>query len=250
MIPDLPIMTMDLSEKTRALEQKLACLFSVRKPFSEHLLKWEDPALPDKYDHNCFEYITQPTAAEFERALDYQKSLGASFLKLEGNHPLEDAFGLEPGITLTMALLEEKTHWRRNDRLTFRTPALAELEEIEVRHFGPLYGEDFSRRNIRQLYEKLDFHGAYLDDRLIGACYSFSADEITCIDGLIVDQAYRHQYAATSLLGHIRAVHPENLMLLHADDDDTPKELYLKMGFQIVDRLYEYLRTDLQSNSG
>lgn len=45
---------MAISAKTREFEQKLACLFSVQKPFSEHLLKWEDSALPDKYDHNCF----------------------------------------------------------------------------------------------------------------------------------------------------------------------------------------------------
>ena len=36
---------MDLSEKTREFEQKQARLFSVQKPFSEHLLKWEDSAL-------------------------------------------------------------------------------------------------------------------------------------------------------------------------------------------------------------
>ena len=206
---------MDTAEKTREFEQKQARLFSVQKPFSEHLLKWEDSALPDKYDHNCFEYTAQPTAAELACALDYQKSLGAAFLKMEGNQPLEDAFGF------------------------------SELEEIEVKHFGPLYGEDFSRRNIRRLYGKLTFHGAYFDNRLIAACHSFSADGITGIDGLIVDQAYRRQYAASSLLGHIKAAHPADLLILHADNEDTPKEMYLKMGFQIVDRLYEYLKTDL-----
>ena len=236
---------MKLSEKTREFEQKLAGLFSVQKPFSEHLLKREDPALPDKYDHNCFKYTAQPTAAELACALEYQKSLGAAFLKLEGNEPLEDAFGMEPGVTLTMALLEKETHWKRNESLRFRTPALSELEELDVKHFGPLYGEDFSRRNIRRLYGKLTFHGAYLEDRLIAACHSFSADGITGIDGLIVDRAYRRRYAASSLLGHIKAERPADLLILHADNDDTPKEMYLKMGFQIVDRLYEYLRTDL-----
>ena len=119
---------MDISEKTREFEQKVAGLFSVQKPFSEHLLKWEDPALPDKYDHNCFEYTAHPTAAELACALEYQKSLGAAFLKLEGNEPLENALGLEPGVTLTMALLEKETHWKHNEGLTFRTPALSELE--------------------------------------------------------------------------------------------------------------------------
>ena len=31
-------------------------------------------------------------------------------------------------------------------------------------------------------------------------------------------------------------------MFLHADADDTPKEMYRKMGFESVDELYEYLK--------
>ena len=36
--------------KTRKNEERLISLFSERKPFSEHLVKWEDRLLPDKYD--------------------------------------------------------------------------------------------------------------------------------------------------------------------------------------------------------
>ena len=53
---------------TRSVENKMARLFSENKPFSEHLSKWEDPALPDKYDHNAFAYSAQPTEEEFRAA--------------------------------------------------------------------------------------------------------------------------------------------------------------------------------------
>ena len=231
---------------TRETEEKLARLFAACRPFSEHLAKWEDPALPDKYDHNCFEYTGQPSKAEFEQALDYQKKLGASFIKLEGNEPLTDRFELEEGVTLTMVLKTAEEFRNRNRELTFRKPALSEVEEIEVRHFGPVYGEDFSRRNIRRLYEKLAYHGAYLGETLVGACYSFTSDGLTCIDGLIVDAQYRHRYAATSLLAHIRETYPETTLFLHADQDDTPKDMYRKMGFETVDRLYEYVCTRVE----
>ena len=36
----------------------------------------------------------------------------------------------------------------------------------------------------------------------------------------------------------------DGIMYLHADEDDTPKDMYAKMGFQAVDKLYEYLCTD------
>ena len=238
---------MDIVDRIRSFEEKKATLFSVKKPFSEHLMKWEDATLPDKYDHNCFEYSDQPSREEFEKAVAYQKEIGAGFIKLEGDSPLEDAFGLESGITLTMAFTKKETDWKKNKDISIRPPLIPELEEIDVKHFGPIYGEDFSRRNIRCQYKKLEFHGAYLLDKLVGACYSFRADGITCIDGLIVDDAHRHQYVATTLLKYIREKHSQDILILHADNDDTPKDMYLKMGFIIVDRLYEYSKTDMSS---
>ncbi len=230
---------------TRKLEEAMARRFSSLRPFSEHLSKWEDPLLPDKYDHNCFEYTGQPSPEEFEKALRYQKASGASFIKLEGDAPLADAFGLEAGVTETMVLYPEEVSWMTNEKLCFGTPALAELEAIELKHFGPLYGEDFSVRNVRRQYEGFEFHGGYLDGGLVASCYSFSMDGMTCIDGLIVDDGHRHRYIATSLIAHIKQLRPDDILVLHADEDDTPREMYLKMGFRTEDKLYEYLRTDL-----
>lgn len=226
--------------ETRKVEEKMAGLFSTKRPFSAHLFKWEDPLLPDKYDHNCFEYSGQPSREELEEAMQYQRSIGSAFIKLEGDEPLLDSFGLEQSITLTMVLRSAGQSWKTNPELVFHVPSLSELEDIERRHFGPLYGEDFTRRNIRRLYEKLTFHGAYLDGKLVGAGYSFSDSGFTCIDGLIVDTAYRKRCVATSLIKHIKESCPDTILFLHADDDDTPKEMYLKMGFEISDRLYEY----------
>ena len=202
--------------------------------------------LPDKYDHNCFEYNGQPTNEEFLKALEYQRSRGDSFIKLEGDHPLSDDFGLEMDVTLTMELKADSSDWKRNHNVTFAVPSIEELEEIEVKHFGKAYGESFARRNVRRLYNKLQYHGAYLDNKLAASCYSFSTDGMTCIDGLIVDEDYRHKYIATTLIGHIAELNRYTTLFLHADESDTPKEMYLKMGFEITDRLYEYSNTNLE----
>ena len=223
----------------------MAKLFSEKRQFSEHLFKWEDPSLPDKYDHNCFEYTAQPTMEEFQIAADYQREKGDFFIKLEGDHPLTDSFDLEPGVTLTMVLKGDIRKWRRNENVRFAVPSLEELEEIEVKHYGPVYGESFSRRNIRRLYEKLDYHGGYIGDTLVAACYSFSSDGMTCIDGLIVDEEYRHQGVATALLAHVSETNENSTLFLHADEDDTVKDMYLKLGFEIANHLYEYSCLDL-----
>ncbi|MBR4909787.1 MAG: GNAT family N-acetyltransferase [Clostridia bacterium] len=236
-----------MKNRTRKTEEHLTRLFSQRKAFSEHLIKWEDNLLPDKYDRNCFEYSGQPTREEFQSAVKYQQRIGAGFIKLEGNDPLEDSFGLEAGVTLTMVLTSRGTDWKTNPYLTFRTPTVKELEEIEVKHFGPPYGEDFTKRNIRRQYEKLTYHGAYLGEKLVGSCYSFTSDGLICIDGLIVDSEHRKRYIATTLIARIKDSYPDKTLFLHADDDDTPKEMYKKMGFETVDRLYEYICTDISA---
>ncbi len=140
-----------------------------------------------------------------------------------------------------MELKKSSIDWPKNDRLRFATPSIEELEQIEVKHFGPLYGESFTRRNVHRLYEKLQYHGAYIGNKLTASCYSFRLDGMTCIDGLVVDEAFRHQYIATTLIAHIAETNPNNVLFLHADEMDTPKEMYLKMGFEITDRLYEYI---------
>ena len=234
-----------MKEKTRRIEESRARLFSIRKPFSEHLVKWEDSLLPDKYDHNCFEYCGQPTRKELEKAIAYQKQIGAAFLKLEGDEPLSDSFGLEAEVTLTMVLKTDGKSWTLNPDLCFRTPSVEEVEELEVKHCGRLYGEDFSRRNILRLYGKLAFHGAYLDGKLAGACHVFCRDGFACMDGLLVDEAYRKRYIATSLIAHVKNSYPDAVLFLHADEDDTPRRMYEKMRFETVDKLYEYTCLDL-----
>ena len=232
--------------RTRETERQMALLFAAPQPFSKHLTKWHDPLLPDKYDHNCFQYNdTPPTSAEIEAAKAFQLSCGDGFLKLEGDVPLPDPCGLEASVTLTMVLCGKCDQWQRNPNVSLRRPSRPELEALEVRAFGASYGEDFCRRNIRRLYDKLTYHGAYLGNTLAGACYSFTFGGCTCIDGLVTDAAFRRQYVATTLLRSIASAHEKELVFLHADADDTPKQMYEALGFREKDRLYEYLSTDL-----
>ena len=231
----------------RSTEEEMAMIFSVRRSFSEHLKRWEDNELPDKYDHNCFEYSGQPTQEEFERALNEQRERGDAFIKLEGRFPLDHDFGLSSGVTLTMQLTGSTDGWSVNDRIEIREPRYRDLMEIERKHFGPVYGEDFAVRNADHLYEYLDYRGAYMGEKLVGAYYFYSSNGYTCVDGLIVDEDCRHMHIATTLLKHAVREAAGNVVFLHADQDDTPRGMYEKLGFREVDRRYEYLSTDTGS---
>ena len=235
----------EMTRRTRAAERAQALLFSSERPFSAHLTKWEDPLLPDKYDHNCFFCSGQPEKEEFAAALAYQRDRGAPFLKLESDAPLQNSFGLEESVTLTMTLRSACDGWRQNPRVTFGTPMLPEAEALEVRHYGPVYGEDFTRCNLRRLFGALTYHGAYLDGRLAGMCYTFEHEGCVCLDGLLTDETCRGQGVATTLLRRLAKQNEGKLLFLHADADDTPRRMYEKLGFCETDKLYEYLCTEL-----
>lgn len=247
--------TAALRAALREQEEKRARLFSVRKPFSEHLWKWEDAILPDMYDHNTFEAAGVPSEAELCAARQYQRDGGRSFWKLETNEPLPpavtDGYGFSKGCTLTMAAMPGAHRvWRRNGAVTAADVGERDIEAdilaVELRNYGAAYGEDFVRRKTARYCAaarrdgRFHYFGAYEGGRIVGACWAFCSDGYTGIDGLIVDPGARGRYVATTLMAQIG----ERLggrLYLHADLDDTPREMYGKMGFCAVDRLYEYL---------
>ena len=228
-----------------ATDIELLMRFSLKRSFSEHLMRWEDNELPDKYDHNFFEYSEQPVPDEVQKAVFFQKERGDSFLKLQGAKPLQNSFGLSPSVTLSMELRRDFRNWKIRSDLEFQKPSLSELKELELSHFGPAYGESFTRRNISRLYEELSYHGAYLNGELVGSCYTLSNAGYVCLDGLLVDIDLRRQGIATSLLAHIAESEKGKTLYLHADLEDEPRKLYEKLGFCEVSRSYEYLCTDL-----
>ena len=237
--------------QTRNTDSAFSLLFSVPTVFSEHLTKHEDNQLRDKYDHNSFIYSGQPSLEEFQKALAYQKARGDSFIKLEGYEPLEHTFGMEQEETLTMVLPRDVdfSFLLVNPDITIQAPDFAQLEQHELKYYGPLYGEDFTVRNNPRLREKLTYHGAYLGGKLVGSCYTYSAGGYTCMDSLVVDEDYRHRYIATTLIKYLAetARREGNVLYLHADPEDTPKDMYARMGFQTTDTVYEYLCTDFST---
>lgn len=229
----------------RSTEEELAMIFSVRRSFSEHLKRWEDNELPDQYDLNCFEYSAQPSQEEFERALDLQRERGDTFIKLVGDVPLADDFGLSSGVRLTMQLSGGTECRNVNDKVEIKTPRYKDLKETALKHFGPVRGEDFAARNADHLYEYLGCRGAYLGEKLVGAYYFYTSGGYTCVDGLIVDQDFRRRHIAAALLKHASDEAAGNVVFLHADQDSVTKKALEKLGFCEVGRRYEYLSAEI-----
>lgn len=250
---------MDEISRIRKAERSFKMLFSQKCAFSEHLEKWQDDDLYDMYDHNQFvPLLDDPTDKELEQAIAYQRQLGRGFLKIDTREKLDEAlikrFSLEECCTETMLLRNKKENiarWKSNPDVIIYDSAsgdvLADLLKIDIETFALDYGEDFIRRRdaryVKKAMEIPGFHYyvAYLDGKPAGACYAYAIDGYVVMDALVVREAFRKRYVATTLMKHIASQFKEE-MFLHADADDTPKEMYRKMGFETVDELYEYLK--------
>ena len=250
---------MDEISRIRKAERSFKMLFSQKCAFSEHLEKWQDDDLYDMYDHNQFvPLLDDPTDKELEQAIAYQHQLGRGFLKLDTREKLDEAlterFSLEECCTETMLLRNKQKNieaWKCNPDVIIHDSAssdvLADLLQIDIETFASDYGEDFIRRRdaryVKKAMETQGFHYyvAYLDRKPAGSCYAYAIDGYVVMDALVVREAFRKRYVATTLMKHIASQFKEE-MFLHADADDTPKEMYRKMGFETVDELYEYLK--------
>ena len=250
---------MDEISRIRKAERSFKMLFSQKCAFSEHLEKWQDDDLYDMYDHNQFvPLLDDTTDKELEQEIAYQRQLGRGFLKLDTREKLDEAlterFSLEECCTETMLLQNKQKNieaWKCNPDVIIHDSAssdvLADLLQIDIETFASDYGEDFIRRRdaryVKKAMETQGFHYyvAYLDRKPAGSCYACAIDGYVVMDALVVREAFRKRYVATTLMKHIASQFKEE-MFLHADADDTPKEMYRKMGFETVDELYEYLK--------
>lgn len=151
-------------------------------------------------------------------------------------------------MTLTMALPGDvDVHgWSISSGISVKSPDPTQLEQIELKCFGAVCGEDFVVRDNRRLREKVPYLGAYLDGQLVGSCYVYVAGGYACVDSLMVDEGFRRRHVATTLLKHAveDARRVGAVPYLHADGEDVPKGISARLGFRVVDMAYEYSCTD------
>jgi len=233
-------------------EESLTKLFSSLEGFSDHLLRYVDNNLPDMYDLNYFEYDEIPTDDEIASAIEYQKKRGDKFIKLESRKPLPketvDKFGFEAWADYCMLLTKgSSSYWTKNTNIVVKNLKNDDIADdiiaFENENYGPVYGLDFNDRKMKhwldkaQAGEKINFYAAYLDGKIVGNMYIYKTKDYASIDGLTVSPEYRNQYIATTLLA--KAIEDAGVsVFLHADSEDTPKDMYAKLGFEVVDTKY------------
>lgn len=84
------------------------------------------------------------------------------------------------------------------------------------------------------------------DNKIIATTNIVVNDDFFEIDNLYVDKKYRRQGIASNILDYALKIFGKNYAILLADEDDTPKYLYEKLGFKIVSSKTYFLKSNVE----
>ena len=122
--------------------------------------------------------------------------------------------------------------------------------DLDVRYYGKTYGEDFIARRMYRYFNKsldgvgLDYFGCYINNKLVASCYTYYSDGVVGLDGLLVAEEYRGNNLASNLIKYIQQYYQNCPIYLHAAQSESAKDLYAKLGFEIIYQKHEYLKLD------
>ncbi len=239
-------------DKIRVCEDHWRELFAEKKPFNDCLDRWYNSKLMDQYTTNAFFPIKTVTENALDEAFEYQKDLG--FLQLMCREPLDkaliDKFQLKENVVLTMALTSgNHLEWQENKNISIVDIQDKNISDdiIAFQVAQEDMDGDYPLRAIKQdmkaaaIHKEYHWLAAYHNGEVVAICHALCYSDCVEIDDLVVAPSVRKQYIATTMLKYI-AENFVGQLYLHADEDDTPREIYSRLGFEIVDRCWEYRR--------
>ncbi|MDD6772281.1 GNAT family N-acetyltransferase [Inconstantimicrobium porci] len=122
-----------------------------------------------------------------------------------------------------------------------------ELVQMDVAMYGEACGEDFCRRRAQRMGEEylsdssLNMYVCYLDGQPVGSCELYISNSVAKIESFTVQEEFQRRGIGTTILKYLMEEAKKqkaDIRYLIADEDDTPKEMYKKLGFQKVEDTY------------
>lgn len=237
-------------------EYKRTLLTSKEEKINNKIVRFNDDLLPDMYSNNYFEVSNKIDENDYNLMREYKKHRKESHLKIvcpKRNKLLLNK-EMEESVLLTMLKTDFEYPTDLNKSIVIKCCKNEDIEEdltrLELKHYGSVYGEDFTIRKSHRLFSlakkqdnNLYYFGAYIGRKIVGSCSLYFEDQIAALDDLLTDKDYRYQNIATTLMKYVHEYF-NCPIFLHADLDDTPKEMYMKLGYKIVKEEYEYFKLD------
>lgn len=224
---------------------------AVKEQFNDNLYRWYSGVRPDHYNSNFFTPISDLTRKDVLAAVAFQKHRGINEVMFSTNRPIDlsivDGYDCVEYSAHVMAMLSDRSHlWQTNEGVEIRdiqthdiSADILDVSDVPQQHQEAAY------RNMKMVLEVAKTHPeyhwlcAYKDGKCVGTAYAVEHNGFVEMDDLWVAEEYRHQRIATTIMKHI-VDHFGGIVYLHATANATPKDMYAKMGFEIVETVYEY----------
>lgn len=229
---------------------------------NKEIIRYRDDTIPDMHDHN-FTFLKQITPLytlqkSIEQELEIIQQENKDFIKLSmDTFPDERCFEGSYGkfelehhgqyFYLPMHSPDWKTRAACEIQKISNSSMIDDLISMDINQDGERLGEDFCirkarRRGLVYLSEApLDCYICYYDGKPIGSCDLFIDNGTAKIEEFTVLPACQRQGFGTTILKYLidtALFKGVDTIYLTADEDDTPKEMYLKFGFVKVDDSY------------
>lgn len=218
---------------------------------TETLNRWFSDVRPDQANNNFFVPTGSLTCLDIDTAIELQKKRGLNYLMIRMEAPMDaklrELFPFEEDVTCVMALLRNTSgSWKENPEIEIRDIQTSDISAdlLDVSSVPAPYRQA-AYRNMQMVLNAArknpDYHWlcAYQNGVRAGSVYALYHQGFVEVDDLWVEEEYRNQYIATTLMKYIAKTYG-GTVYLHADASATPKDMYARMGFETVETIYDY----------
>jgi len=224
---------------------------------NEFFTQFTNQDLPKQYDSNFITLKYPPTLPEFKLIekmhREYQQSIGQQHLKI--NWPVDT--GLFVNILdylnqenynigkqeLAYIKPEHFTLKQLNPQVNIEPVTDESLEDfLEINYEEDLvYGRDYAEHkiavyNYQYEYSHVQFLLAKIENDPVGSLVLIHSNDYIEIDNVLTRKSHRNSGIASTMIHFVikRRLKNNQLAILVVDAEDTPKEMYKKLGFEII----------------
>jgi len=231
-------------------ELEIPAIFCETKRINDHITFYYDDSLPGMYDFNFFDVTDALSINDLELI---NKSNPRSHIKIQSCVRYQWLIdnGFSEIILLTMFNENSNTiPLKKNAYLKTLIDNREVLEDIFLFQTSIWSdSKEFTRKKLNHYVDCILSKKANLDivvmynenNEFIGEAEVINSKDFVGVDGLYIKEEFQKQGYGTTLLGLINRKYNKPIYL-HADDSETAKNMYTKLGFVVLNRLYDYYK--------
>jgi len=227
---------------------------------NELYVHWHNPEFPDSYDSNCLEFKQQPSLTAFMEAETYLRKFhlknGQQHVKFyfpqdgKPSQELLDYLGSQ-GYSIGMTELYVLKPGQFIGRKAVEDIRITSVDDTNADPFlkmqysqDRLYGETFAKQKQDLLKQQIQDPDrlmvmAYDEGTPAGFAEVIIKEQTAEIDNLLVLEESRGKGIGTAIQQYVVNIFPDKMIILVADGDDTPRQMYKKQGYQYRGFRYE-----------